>query len=71
MTNKYQQKINCAQPWLPEVWAEWESGPSEIFKRIEKSEFPPLFAEKSWTKGMPQKDTQMYYKPSETIGNTL
>lgn len=65
---RYGQRVRVVNPWLPEVWAEWESEPSVMFKRINRAEYPPLFAKRSWTKAVPQKDAQMYLKPSETIG---
>lgn len=65
---KYGQRVRLDCPWLPEVWADWESEPTAMFKRINRTEYPPLFASKSWTKGVPEKDAQMYLRPSETIG---
>ncbi|XP_023310238.1 dynein heavy chain 3, axonemal [Anoplophora glabripennis] len=68
---KYRQRVHLVNPWLPEVWAEWESEPSAMFTKINRAEYPPLFAKKSWTKGVPQKDAESYLRPSETIGSSF
>ncbi|KAL1497384.1 hypothetical protein ABEB36_008364 [Hypothenemus hampei] len=64
---KYGQRVIIRPPWLPEA----DPGfPSLVdIQGINNSvAYPPLFAKKSWTRGVPEKDTQMYFRPSETIG---
>ncbi|KAK9888348.1 hypothetical protein WA026_000603 [Henosepilachna vigintioctopunctata] len=71
-TNKYGHKAIPRMPWMPEAGPEWETGPSKFVKRVRDGlRYPPLFADKSWTKCVPQKDTQQYFKPTETMGKLL
>lgn len=67
--DKYGRQMEPDLPWLPWAGPEDEPQPSFFVKRAYDSvEYPPLFAKKSWTKGVPHKDTYEFYKPSETIG---
>lgn len=64
--DKFGRQIIPNLPWLPEADPKHDS---ELFRRVQTSmRYPPLFAKRSWTKGLPHKDTYEYYKPSETIG---
>lgn len=68
-SNKYGQKAILRMPWMPEAGPEFETETSKFVKRVREGlKYPPLFASKSWTKSVPQKDTLQYYKPTETIG---
>lgn len=55
-------------PWLPEAGREGEPVSKFVRRAVESMEYPPLFADQSWTKSVPNKDTYEYFKPSETIG---
>ncbi|XP_030747452.1 dynein heavy chain 3, axonemal isoform X2 [Sitophilus oryzae] len=66
--SKYGQRIVPRQPWLPVVDERVQSLVN-IQEIKESQEYPPLFAKKSSTTGVPEKDTQMYFRPSETIGS--
>ncbi|GJQ73710.1 DNAH3 [Trypoxylus dichotomus] len=69
--DKYGRQMEPELPWLPWAGPEDEPQPSFFVKRAYDSvEYPPLFAKKSWTKGVPHKDTYEFYKPSETIGSS-
>ncbi|KAI4456226.1 dynein heavy chain family protein [Holotrichia oblita] len=69
--DKYGRQMEPDLPWLPWAGPEDEPQPSFFVKRAYDSvEYPPLFAKKSWTKGVPHKDTYEFYKPSETIGSS-
>ncbi|XP_076256705.1 dynein heavy chain 3, axonemal [Rhynchophorus ferrugineus] len=69
-TSKYGQRIIPRQPWLP-VADEHLKSLIDIQEIKNNVDYPPLFAKKSWTKGVPEKDTQMYFRPSETIGSAF
>ncbi|XP_057653134.1 dynein axonemal heavy chain 3 [Diorhabda carinulata] len=72
MASKYGPRLIPSEPWLPDAKLEGETESNWILERVEKqNEYPPIFAKKSWTKGVLAKDTQMYYKPSETIGSNF
>lgn len=69
--DKYGRKVRPKLPWLPYAGPEGEPDASFLVKRAYESvEYPALFAKKSWTKGVFEKDTFEYYKPSESIGKT-
>mgnify|MGYP005983604823 CR=1 FL=1 len=56
-------------PPLPEIGSDDEENPSHFIRRIKEDFlYPPLIAPQSWTKTVPEKFSQQYYKPSETIG---
>lgn len=69
INTKYGQRIIPRQPWLPQADEEI-AGPIDIQAVKDSVEYPPLFAKKSWTRGLPEKDTQIYFRPSETIGKS-
>ncbi|XP_045475837.1 dynein axonemal heavy chain 3 [Harmonia axyridis] len=70
--NKYGQKAIPRTPWMPVAGLELENEPSKFVKRVRAGlKYPPLFADKSWTRSVPEKDTQQYFKPMETIGAAI
>ncbi|XP_050512273.1 dynein axonemal heavy chain 3 isoform X2 [Diabrotica virgifera virgifera] len=69
---KYGPRLIPTDPWLPDAKLEGETEPNYILERVKKqNEYPPIFAKKSWTKAVLEKDIQMYFKPTETIGATF
>ncbi|XP_066246402.1 dynein axonemal heavy chain 3 [Euwallacea similis] len=62
------QRIMPRELWIPQE--DQDTSPDlQIIK--DSMEYPPLFTKKSWTQGVPEKDTQIYFKPSETIGSAF
>ncbi|CAG9767321.1 unnamed protein product [Ceutorhynchus assimilis] len=68
--SKYGSRIIPKPPWMP-VGDEHARSPVKITDILASVEYPPLFAKKSWTQGVPERDTQMYFRPSETIGSAF
>nr|CAI5856319.1 unnamed protein product [Callosobruchus analis] len=68
---RYGHRMTFKTPLLPEARLEWETENSWLYNKVQQTEYPPIFARQSWTKGVLEKDMQMYFKPSETIGSTF
>lgn len=68
---KSRKNVSLEIPHMPVALKEGETEPTEAFKRIQQTCYPPIFAKRSWTKGVLYKDVQMFYKPSECIGNNV
>ncbi|VEN59959.1 unnamed protein product [Callosobruchus maculatus] len=68
---RYGHRMTFKTPLLPEARLEWETENSWLYNKVQQTEYPPIFARQSWTKGVLEKDMQMYFKPSETIGATF
>ncbi|CAH1180398.1 unnamed protein product, partial [Phaedon cochleariae] len=58
-------------PWLPVARLEEEVSNSFLYEREQAIQYPPIFAKKSWTKATVEKETQIFYEPTETIGATF
>ncbi|XP_050297987.1 dynein axonemal heavy chain 3 [Anthonomus grandis grandis] len=70
INTKYGRRIVPIPPWIP-IGDENVQSPVDIQSIKDSVEYPPLFTKKSWTQGVPEKDTQMYFRPSETIGSAF
>ncbi|CAH2018067.1 unnamed protein product [Acanthoscelides obtectus] len=68
---RYGRRMTFKTPLLPEARLEWETENSCLYNKVQQTEYPPIFARQSWTKGVLEKDMQMYFKPSETIALLL
>ncbi|KAH1016902.1 hypothetical protein HUJ04_008056 [Dendroctonus ponderosae] len=68
--DKYGRRIVPVPPWIPVADQDIQS-PLDIASITNSVEYPALFAKKSWTQGVPEKDTQVYWRPSETIGSAF
>lgn len=68
---KTKKNVSLEIPHMPIILKEGETEPTEMFKRIQQTAYPPIFAKRSWTKGVLYKDVEMFYKPSESIGNCI
>lgn len=68
--DKYGKKISLEIPSMPIALKEGETKPNQIFQRVQQTGYPPIFAQNTWTKGVLYKDVLMFYKPSETIGES-
>lgn len=67
--DEFGRRVPPDLPWLPTAGPEGEPPFSEHVLRARAAlELPPLFAPRSWTKTVNQKDVFEFYKPSETIG---
>ncbi|CAG9858599.1 unnamed protein product [Phyllotreta striolata] len=65
----YGPKVLPTRLWLPDARLDPDAEISPLFKCVRgREEYPPIFAKNTWTKGVLAKDTQMYFKPTETIG---
>lgn len=70
LNNKYGRRAVPVPPWIPVADQDIQS-PLDIASITNSVEYPALFAKRSWTQGVPEKDTQVYWRPSETIGELL
>lgn len=68
---KSRKNMSLEIPHMPIVLKEGETEPTEVFKKIQQTGYPPIFANRSWTKGVLYKDVQMFYRPSESIGKNI
>lgn len=64
----YRQKMLLEIPSMPIALKEGETEPSELFQKVQQTNYPPIFAKNTWTKGVLHKDVAMFYRPSESIG---
>lgn len=67
--DKFGRRLPPELPWLPPAGPEGQTGYSRhIELALKNNEYPLLFADKSWTRNVMQKDVFEYYRPSESIG---